>query len=253
MHRCRIASSSHILFTSVMTVGMEHPGNRKGRRVMTRDNLQFFAVGVSIMALAWSITSFAFSRRRRLRVCKVQSFFSRNAAGAHRILEVDLLSYGTAIFDIAVEVFIFVAPSKQTIKDGTAGEFTLMLSPEGELPNPLSAGKGVRFSLNRSDPMEERDENCYRPVINAFKIAKSRNIYIRVTCSEGRKTLKRIRGRRIMRHIDQYLGDPRNVGWRWWENILSTLHHRKILRESKKYGGAVPSMNKRSISDPGRT
>lgn len=215
-------------------------------------SLSTIALVISIVALLLTfinactgIITFVLNRVRLLKVRKVDSGFVHDEKGESYYLDVDLLSYGAAIFDLKVKVVIFVEPSRQTIEDHICGTTSMELSPIGVLPNPLNAGKGVRFHARRPIKCMDHNQPFYERAGRALVAAKARNICILITCSDERKILRRLRNRHTLRSIDQYLGSPRKVGWYWWETVISKIRHRRILREAKRFEGAVPSVSTR--------
>ena len=116
-------------------------------------NLPYVALSISIIALLFTILNaslgvlgFVLGRFRLLKVTEVNTVTGVDRLGKFHSVEVDLLSYGASIFDLAVTIEIFVHPNAKTVADRTVGTTSIHLQPVGELPNPLNSGRGVRFS-----------------------------------------------------------------------------------------------------------
>ena len=221
-------------------------------------NLPYFALCVSVVALivsmanvAAGLANFVLSRVRLLKVREIQHSLRHDAKGHVHHFSVDLLSYGAAIFDLQVTLTIFVRPSKKTVADGTVGTTTIELQAVGQLPNPLNAGKGAKFVATRKAEADEHDTQFIKRMGECLKAARLRDVYVHITCSEGRVTLKRVRDRRTHWMIDGFLGHPRGIKPYWWGSVIATWKANRLIRESKKWQGQVPSLNQRSGKNKG--
>ena len=214
------------------------------------NNIPYIALTIAVVALCFTmlnasvgIVNFVLSRFCLLRVREVHTTTSRDGISELHSLEVDLLSYGASIFDLSVVVEIVVRPNAQTTAGGTAGRTRLHLEPIGDLPNPLNAGRGVRFrKLWRPDPSDLQTTRSIERLRAAFVAAGLKDVCIRVTRSEGRVTLKRIRGHHAMQQIDLFLGSPRGIGFTRWQRMIGYFKNRRLEREQRKWG-SLPSMN----------
>jgi len=163
-------------------------------------HLPYFALGISIIALivsmvnvAAGLANFVLSRFRLLKVREIQNSYRQDANGNAHHFSVDLLSYGAAIFDLQVKLTIFVRPSKKSVADETVGTTTIELQAVGQLPNPLNAGKGAKFVATRKADADADDTQFVKRMGECLRAARLKDVYVHITCSEGRVTLKKVR------------------------------------------------------------
>lgn len=209
------------------------------------------AIGVSITALLVTIVNAVVGivnfRLSRFHLVAVDDFTSSyvdaGPKGRFHQLKLKLFSYGAPIFDLKVKLRIWVEPSADSVLDGTCGEYTLEFGAVGELPNPMNPGKGVLFSVERYEGKDAM-EDCIR----RFKAARLKDVSIDLTCSDGRKVLKRLRNRDTHRKIDDFLGGPRNVGWPLVSTWFATWRlNRQLRRNARVTEGARKLAEKEGI------
>jgi hypothetical protein len=220
---------------------------------MTNESLPIVALWTSIVALVFtvinvivSISNFVLTRVRLLQIRKISSGAEGNAGGNYLTLELDVLSWGAAIFDLKAELVVFVRKPEQSNDELIAGTTRIQLRTVDPLPNPLLAGNGVRFKLMRSSSaVQPGTFDVYLHAAKAMKVANLRDVCIEIRCSGDRKILKRLRCHSTVRKIDEFLGKPRGVRWGLWEKIAARWRNRKIIREAKKHEASIPSMTTR--------
>ncbi|MGD0767871.1 MAG: hypothetical protein ABSB42_06710 [Tepidisphaeraceae bacterium] len=207
--------------------------------------LAIIALIVSIVNAVTGISNFVLSRFRLIKVRQIRAYASvdvENPRGAE-YFEVDVLSYGAAVWDISVEVNITVPLKKKFAKPGFMGAYTLELGVAGEKPNPLNGGQGVTFQMKRARGNQQLRDFCmgtdFGPYFDEIAPAiPRRNICLCVYSGREKKTrklLKRIRSRRFHWAIDCHMRGVFKVRPSWWRRTWGKVGIWWTRRQSGKF------------------
>lgn len=203
------------------------------------------ALVVSIINALTGISNFVLSRFRLIRVRQIRSYFGSGVTDpkGSKYFEVDLLSYGAAVWDLSVEVVVTVPLKKKFMKRGFHRTYVFELPQVGGKTNPLNAGQAARFCLKR--PQGAQTINGVNLGATGFgqqfeEIAAEiprQNICLNIYsgCNEETRTrLRRVRSWKFHWALNNYCGGVFKIRFPWLRGILANSALRRSIRKSKK-------------------